>query len=53
MAMLKLVVMIIVDHNCTALLRQDHHHHGNVEDGDHGDEVKDPKLENIRIEVLQ
>ena len=53
MVMLKLVVMvIIVDHRCTTLLRQDHRG-ANVEDGDHGDEVKDPKLENIRIEVLQ
>ena len=37
MAMLKLVVMIIVDHRCTALRRQDHHHHGNVEVSGHGD----------------
>ena len=63
-------------HRCHALLRQDHHDHGNVEvggpddhrcavllwhdhhggkveDGDHGDEVKDPKLENVRMEVLR
>ena len=61
-------------HRCTALHRQDHHHHGNVEvgghddhrwtthlwqdhhganveDGDHEDEVKDPKLENVMMEV--
>ena len=52
MAMLKLVVMIIVDHRCTTLLQQDHHG-GNVEDGDHGDQVKDPKLENGINEILQ
>ena len=53
MAMLKLMVMmIIVDHRCTTLLRQDHRG-ANVEDGDHGDEVKDPKLENVMMEVLQ
>ena len=40
------------DHRCAALLWHDHHG-AIVEDGDHGDEVKDPKLENVRMEILQ
>ena len=47
MAMLKLVIMMII-----VPLRHDHHG-GNVEDGDHGDEVEDPKLENGEKEILQ